>query len=81
MVSNVPFPSFKKRSHHPHASRYFTLAFLFLLSLLIVFREKFFLWFFLAYVLVTLGMNLGWLLGWRGVDPPAHRTPREDSEA
>ena len=81
MVSNVPFPSFKKRSHHPHANRYLTLAFLFLLSLLIVFREKFFLWFFIAYVLVALAMNLGWLCGWRGVAPPLHRGPREDSEA
>jgi len=79
MVSNVPFPSFKKRSHHPHASQYLTLAFLFLLSLLIIFREKFFLWFFLAYVLVALAMNLGWLCGWQGVAPPTHRNLREDS--
>ena len=77
MVSNVPFPSFKKRSQHPHATRYLTLAFLFLLSLLIIFREKFFLGFFLAYVLVTLAMNLGWLAGWRGIEPPLHRLKEE----
>ena len=73
MVSNVPFPSFKKRSQHPHATQYLTLGFLCLLSLLIIFREKFFLGFFLAYVLVTFAMNLGWLCGWRGVEPPLHR--------
>jgi CDP-diacylglycerol--serine O-phosphatidyltransferase len=78
MISNVRFPSFKKASHHPHANHYLTLGFLVLLTLLIVFREKFFLWFFLAYVLVTVALNLGWLCGWRGVEPPLQRVNREE---
>ena len=77
MVSNVRFPSFKKRSPHPHATKLLTLAFLFLLSLLVIFREKFFIWFFAAYLGVSLAMNIAWACGWTGVAPPLQRT-KED---
>lgn len=77
MVSNVSFPSFKKRSHHPHSVYYTTLAFLGVLSLGIIFREKFFVGFFATYVFVALAMNVAWKLGWKGVEPPLRRTHPE----
>jgi len=70
MVSGVRFPSFKKRSHHPHSVHWTTLAVLCTLSLLVILRENFFVPFCALYVLVTLAMNVGWKLGWRGVEPP-----------
>ena len=76
MVSSVRFPSFKKRSHHPHSVHYTTLAVLFLLSLLVILRERFFLPFCALYLLITLAMNVAWRLGWHGVEPPM-RQPRK----
>jgi CDP-diacylglycerol---serine O-phosphatidyltransferase len=70
MVSGVRFPSFKKRSHQPHASHWTTLGLLVMLSVLVILRERFFLPFFALYLLVTLVLNAGWKLGWRGVEPP-----------
>jgi CDP-diacylglycerol--serine O-phosphatidyltransferase len=70
MVSSVRFPSFKKRSHHPHSIHWTTLGVLAMLSLLVILRENFFLPFCALYLLITLAMNIGWKLGWRGVEPP-----------
>ncbi len=70
MVSTIRFPNFKKRSHHPHATMWITVGFAFLLSLLIIFRQQFFLGFFAIYILMALSLNLAWKLGWRGVPPP-----------
>ena len=77
MVSNVRFPSFKKRSHHPLSVHYTTLSVLVLLSLLIIFREKFFVPFFAAYIVLALAMNLAWKWGWKGVEPPVRHLPKE----
>ena len=74
MISNVRFPSFKKRSQHPHTIHYTTLAFLCLLSLMIIFREKFFVGFFAVYLVTTLALNLAWKWGWTGVEPPIRHT-------
>lgn len=71
MVSTLSFPSFKKRTHHPREALYITVAILILLSLMIVFRSRFFLGFFAAYTAIGLMLNLAWALGWRGVAPPA----------
>jgi CDP-diacylglycerol--serine O-phosphatidyltransferase len=81
MVSNVRFPSFKKRSHHPHSVHYTTLGFLCLLSLMIVFREKFFVGFFAAYLVISVAMNVAWHLGWRGVEPPLRHVRKDDAVA
>jgi len=83
MVSPVRFPSFKKRSHHPHAIHWTTLSVLCLLSLLVILRERFFLPFCTLYLLATLALNLGWKFGWRGVEPPfSHaRKPEAAPEA
>ena len=70
MVSTVRFPNFKKRSHHPRATMWITVGFAFLLSLMIIFRQHFFLGFFAVYILMGLSLNLAWKLGWRGVLPP-----------
>jgi CDP-diacylglycerol--serine O-phosphatidyltransferase len=79
MVSSVRFPSFKKRSHHPHSIQWTTLAVLAMLSLLVILRENFFLPFCAGYLLITLAMNLGWKLGWRGVEPPLVHARKADS--
>jgi CDP-diacylglycerol--serine O-phosphatidyltransferase len=73
MVSAVRFPSFKKRSHHPHSGQYTTLAILVALCLLVILRQNFFLPFCALYLLMTLVMNIAWKFGWRGVEPPLHR--------
>ena len=70
MVSAVRFPSFKKRSHHPHSGQWTTIAVLCVLSLLVILRQNFFLPFCTVYLVVTLAMNIGWKLGWRGIEPP-----------
>jgi CDP-diacylglycerol--serine O-phosphatidyltransferase len=80
MVSSVRFPSFKKRSHHPHAAHWTTLAVLCMLSLLVILRENFFLPFCALYLLITLVMNLAWRIGWRGVEPPLSH-PRKGEPA
>ena len=84
MVSTVRFPSFKKRSSSPAATRWTTIVVLLVLSMVPVLREQFFLAFFGAYILVSLVMNLGWRLGWRGIEPPLkevrHSKPGEPLE-
>ena len=75
MVSTIRFPSFKKKSASPRAMTR-TLAMLaLLLSLLIIYRERFLVALFAAYILAGLLMNLGWKLGWRGVPPPVDGAP------
>ncbi len=86
MVSTVRFPSFKKLPATPSARLVITLAFIGLLSLLIVFPTEFPFWFFLVYIAVTLALNVAWRLGWRGIQPPmkhAHvesHEPQEEDE-
>jgi CDP-diacylglycerol--serine O-phosphatidyltransferase len=81
MVSSVRFPSFKKRSHHPHAVHGMTLGVLCLLSLLVILRERFFLPFCALYLAFTLVLNLAWKLGWRGIEPPMRTRKPEAPEA
>lgn len=80
MVSTIRFPSFKKRSHHPRAGMWTTVAFLVLLCLLVVFQERFFLPFFGVYTLLGLALNLAWLAGWRGISLPAERGGHHPAE-
>jgi CDP-diacylglycerol--serine O-phosphatidyltransferase len=80
MVSTVRFPSFKKRSTNPNSTRLTTLAVLFVLAMVPVLRERFFVFFFGAFILVSLGMNLAWKLGWRGVEPPTKKAPEPVAE-
>jgi CDP-diacylglycerol--serine O-phosphatidyltransferase len=81
MVSTVRFPSFKKKAEHPHGIRWTTLAFLSMLSLMIIFRERFFVGFFAAYIVFGLLMNLAWSAGWRGIEPPVkHLRKTEEPE-
>ena len=79
MVSAVRFPSFKKRSHNPHAGQWTTLAVLVMLCLLVILRENFFLPFCALYLLVTLALNIAWKLGWRGVEPPLHQAKKVET--
>ncbi|WP_005033063.1 CDP-diacylglycerol--serine O-phosphatidyltransferase [Holophaga foetida] len=73
MVSTVRFPSFKKKSHHPRATMWTAVAFVAVLSLLVIFQDRFFMPFFAVYTLLGLTLNLAWLVGWRGVALPAER--------
>lgn len=70
MVSTIRFPSFKKKSTSPRAMTRTLATAALLISLLIIYRERFLVGFFAAYILAGLLMNLGWKLGWRGVAPP-----------
>jgi len=81
MVSGIRFPSFKKRSHHPRAAQLTTLTILLLLSLLVMFRERFFLPFCSLYVLATVALNLAWRAGWRGVEPPLRQARKIEPQA
>jgi len=78
MVSSVRFPSFKKRSHHPHAVHWMTLTVLVLLSLLVILREYFFLPFCSIYVLLTITLNIAWKFGWRRVEPPLQQARKAE---
>ncbi len=70
MVSTVRFPSFKKKSQSPRAAMGLKVAFVGMLSLMIIFRQYFFIGFFIVYILMGLLLNLAWRLGWRGIEPP-----------
>jgi len=78
MVSSVRFPSFKKRSHHPHSGQWTTLGILCLLSLLVILKENFFLPFCTLYLVITIFLNIAWKLGWRGVEPPLRSTRKPE---
>ncbi|MBP1626733.1 MAG: CDP-diacylglycerol O-phosphatidyltransferase [Holophagaceae bacterium] len=80
MVSTIRFPSFKKKSHHPRATMWITVAFVALLSLLVIFQERFFMPFFGVYTLLGLALNLAWMTGWRGVALPAERVDHHHEE-
>jgi CDP-diacylglycerol--serine O-phosphatidyltransferase len=79
MVSAVRFPSFKKRSHHPHSGHWTTLAVLVMLCLLVILRENFFLPFCALYLALTLALNLAWRVGWRGVEPPLRQAKKAEA--
>lgn len=80
MVSTVRFPSFKKRPHAPRTVMWTTVGLIAMISLLIVFRQRFFLGFFGLYILATLAMNIAWKSGWHAVEPPARKSEElEDS--
>lgn len=70
MVSTIRFPSFKKKPGGPKAMTSSLAAVALLLSLLIIFRERFLVGFLGAFVAASILMNLAWKLGWRGVQPP-----------
>ncbi len=70
MVSTVRFPSFKKKPGSPRAAMGLMVAFVGVLCLMIIFRQRFFIGFFALYILMSLGMNIAWKLGWRGIEPP-----------
>lgn len=82
MVCTLHFPSFKKASQNPKTRWWNTMGILVLFSLLIIFRERFFLGFFILYLASALAMNIAWKFGWTGVMPPkpSHRNePPEES--
>lgn len=70
MVSTVRFPSFKKRSHSPHGTMWMMVGVVAVLSMLVVFRERFFLPFLGVFILGSLLLNGAWKAGWRGILPP-----------
>lgn len=81
MVSTVAFPSFKKKPKSPKGVLWSTIGLVALISLLIVFRERFFIGFFGLYILLTLVMNVAWKLGWKGISAPEKLlAPTEGSE-
>jgi CDP-diacylglycerol--serine O-phosphatidyltransferase len=80
MVSSLGFPSLKERSHHPRATMWITVSFLFLLCLLVILRSAFFLGFLAVYALVALTLNLGWHLGWEGIRPPRAAEAEEGND-
>lgn len=81
MVSTLRFPSFKGLPERPHLRMLLTLAFLLLLSLLVVFPRPFFLAFFGTFVVLSLALNLAWALGWQGIQPPRPPSPRPEESA
>jgi CDP-diacylglycerol---serine O-phosphatidyltransferase len=80
MVSTVRFPSFKKPPKSPKARLWATVAFIGLLSLLLIFQAKFILGFFAAYILATLLLNTAWRFGWSGITPPIKHVPHSTEE-
>jgi len=80
MVSSLSFPSFKERSHHPRATMWITVSFLFLLCLLVILRSAFFLGFLAVYTLLALAVNLAWRFGWGGIRPPCPADPHGETE-
>jgi CDP-diacylglycerol--serine O-phosphatidyltransferase len=70
MVSTIRFPSFKKRPGGPKAMTTSLAVVALLLSLFIIFRERFLVGFLAAFVVASVLMNLAWKLGWRGMPPP-----------
>lgn len=79
MVSTIRFPSFKKRSHSPHGTMWTMVAVVAMLSMLVVFRERFFLPFLAVFILASLVLNLAWKAGWTGITPP-HESSDEPPE-
>lgn len=77
MVSTVRFPSFKKLPRTQQGRFGVAVAFVALLSLLLIFRARFLLCFFAAYILSSLCLNLAWRLGWRKIHPPLEHAPRQ----
>jgi CDP-diacylglycerol--serine O-phosphatidyltransferase len=80
MVSSLGFPSLKERSHHPRATMWITVSFLFLLCLLVILRSAFFLGFLAVYALLALTLNLAWCLGWEGIHPPRTATAQAEGD-
>lgn len=70
MVSTLHFPSFKKKPKSPKGTLWSSIGLVGLLSLLIIFRERFFLGFFGLFILLALALNVAWRLGWKGIAPP-----------
>jgi len=75
MVSTVRFPSFKKPPRTPAGRLWARVAFVAMLSLLLIFQARFILFFLTCYTLATLCLNLAWRLGWRGILQPAGHAP------
>lgn len=73
MVSTIRFPSFKRLPRSQQGRFWVAVAFVGLLSLLLIFQARFLLCFFAAYILSALLLNLGWRMGWRGIHPPMSR--------
>ncbi len=81
MVSTVRFPSFKKKPTSPRGTLWSSIGLVAMLSLLIVFRERFFLGFFSLLTVLSLALNLAWSLGWRRIPPPdSRRDPMEEPD-
>jgi CDP-diacylglycerol--serine O-phosphatidyltransferase len=78
MVSTLRFPSFKKRASSPRAAMVTSLSIVLFFTLMILFRQRFFVGFFAAYIALALALNLAWKAGWRGIDPP--QDGQEDPE-
>jgi CDP-diacylglycerol--serine O-phosphatidyltransferase len=70
MVSTIRFPSFKTPPRSARGRRWATVAFLGILSMLLIFQAAFMLGFFAVYIAATVGMNIAWRLGWAGIAPP-----------
>lgn len=81
MVSVLRFPSFKKAAGSPRGRLWSKVAFVGMLSLLVIFQGWFILSFFSIYILVTLFLNLAWRLGWRSIAPPIKQPAQADGEA
>ena len=80
MVSTIRFPSFKKPPKSPRARLWVTVAFIGMLSMLLMFQARFILVFFAVYTLATLALNIAWRLGWRGIAPPARHLDSDPNE-
>lgn len=75
MISTVRFPSFKKPPRTSKGRFWTTVAYIGMLSLLLIFQATFILGFFVVYSLASLLMNAGWRLGWKGIEPPIAYDP------
>lgn len=70
MVSTIRFPSFKKPAKTRSGRLGSRVAFVGMLSMLVIFQGQFILSCFILYVTTTLLLNLGWRCGWRRIAPP-----------
>jgi len=72
MVSNIPFPSFKKRFKTQRSTNWVTTGTAIILLAMIMRNNQFLLILCAAYLISAIAINAAWKLGWHGIEPPVN---------
>jgi CDP-diacylglycerol--serine O-phosphatidyltransferase len=70
LVSNLRFPSLKKRLKSRPSTNWITALIVIILLILIFSFDPFLLILCITYVFSAIAINIAWKLGWRGIEPP-----------